>query len=554
MVQIKKSYTNDHYIAKKDVQYIRKGPLQTQYKNFTKGINATGDNVSFSALDPPIHSLLSRQIMLSCYMRVDVVAAANGVAPVVLTDFFPRSYPLNRAISNIRLAINGRNITANVGKNLDAMAYYNNSLEDRVINYNSVEVDRVHDYTSYTDSALDPGNDANLNKRSFEVVKILNETNGVAGAKSKASILVKLTEPLVLPLLKYSHYQDEEMGSFFNITNLAIDINFHTGKELTRRILGSNKEITEGESQPLAAPGAQTVSQVLFATNSGATDKAQIQCRIRTATPNTEAGLKLLPKFDQNCYYNYLYHQEKARETKAIAGIDVNSLDPKLVSTPIIFNNFVLGAMFDQLYIYGRLTESDPLFRLTDANSFCRITGCTITLGNDPSNFTTYLEEDLYRICAKNGLKFGRGKLTLTGKGNITDVGPPVVRGNRWDPGMGTILCLRPEDFNLPVDFSGGIGENMNISITIHVTGLHKDVGLRNYEFIAQTAHKSVLSVSNAQSEDRQVQFSKEQVLAAPIETESHVFSKALSGGGKRIGGNCSGGAQVTVENLEELM
>jgi hypothetical protein len=213
--------------------------------------------------------------------------------------------------------------------------------------------------------------------------------------------------------------------------------------------------------------------------------------------------------------------------------------------------------MFSILYVYGRLREdiggANP-FKLTDANQFARIERIRITIGNNTANLNTYQHENLFRIMMKNGYKFSMGKFTL----DYTPYTDEIRQNKRVIPGTGTLLALRPDDLEMPVDLSEMAKVNLGVDIEVDIRGLHSGIAERDYEIIATTSTRNMLSISNAESRDESVTLTSTQIMNAPVTNTPILRSKALTGGsckgGRRVAGSTSGGQEISLKDLKTML
>jgi len=574
--KVSKSYTPEFYVQKDQTTHVSKGALQTRYDEKSVGITASGASVNFSGIDPPVDSVLSRNFELTAYMRLDLVSFDSGTGANApdFSKFFPRSNCLNRAIDSIKLTLNNINITSAISDNLDCINYYDSTLQDRQLNFMNDEIDKIQDYEEFAGSILSPGNFSNVNARKFEVMSIFKEADGKLAATAPVtvndthgvtSVVLKITENIRLPLLKYRYMDQEEISGFYNISQVSMNLNFFTGDELMKRMIGT--ELADTEYAPIGMSSVQddvkllTNSRLLFCSNTGSvTGNPNLYLRLKYTTPDVVALNKLLPARDQKAFYEYEYLQEKARQHVILPGVSytpVIGADGKSnfnteSGTDVSFNNFILGVMPSKIFIYGKLRDSEK--RLTDADAYARILSINVVLANDTANFSTAKYQDLYKIMVKNGFKYEYGKFTLIRKPiNSIGAGGAGDTGYMINTGMGTVLKLFAHDFNLPADLGESVVANLNMTVKIKVKALHSGTANRTYDFVVITSNKTMLGTSYTSSVDQAVMVSKNELLNAGTATSAVIPSKQLTGG-KRLGGKSSGGKEITLKGLENML
>jgi hypothetical protein len=160
----------------------------------------------------------------------------------------------------------------------------------------------------------------------------------------------------------------------------------------------------------------------------------------------------------------------------------------------------------------------------------------------------------------RNGFAYEYGKFTLTQR-PVNSFGDAVGNSSQFiiNPGMGTVLKLFAHDFDLPMDLGESVVANLNMTVSINVTALHNEAfpivvaDNRTYEFVVITSNKQTLAASYLGTSDQAVMITKDQLMNASIESKPMQESKQLTGG-KRLGGKSSGGKEITLKGLENML
>ena len=466
--------------------------------------SATNSSHTYSVQVPSEQTVIGREVMWSSTVQFKITGTpANTEYLVDYGDteaFAP--FPLNQMVETLSSTINNNTVSMNVK---DMIAPLLRLHDQRELNrYNGLTPTQVDTYKHYDDANGKTNNplgnygnatdNDNLPRGAFKIESISGNTVGDGTASKTVLLTVKFTEPLLSSPWLFANPSENNQG-MYGIQNLSFQMNLD---QSCKRVWRTSRN----------------VSNLNVSVNSWSDSKL-------TFTYLTPHPSSLLPARNVCPYYNmerFIYNQYNSVSFGQTATLQSPTLQ--------------LNSIPDKIYIVARKRMTTQSY--TDTDSFMAIEGISINFNNSSGLGSSFTQQDLYKITAKNNVNqtwqefSGYANGAMSG-GNITQV-----------PTTGSVLCLGfGTDIQLNEDYlaQGSLG-SYQLSIKVDVRNQNVDAGasdVNNYipELMIITQTSGVMVLEKGTCSTYLGLLTKSDVLDASTQAPTSISGvKRLVGGG----------------------
>lgn len=408
--------------------------------------SATNSSHTYSVQVPSEQTVIGREVMWSSTVQFKITGTpANTEYLVDYGDteaFAP--FPLNQMVETLSSTINNNTVSMNVK---DMIAPLLRLHDQRELNrYNGLTPTQVDTYKHYDDANGKTNNplgnygnatdNDNLPRGAFKIENISGNTAGDGTASKTVLLTVKFTEPLLSSPWLFANPSENNQG-MYGIQNLSFQMNLD---QSCKRVWRTSRNISDLN----VSVNAWSDSKLTFT----------------YLTPHPSS---LLPSRNVCPYYNmerFIYNQYSTVVHGQVATLQSPTLQ--------------LNSIPDKIYIVARKRMTTQSY--TDTDSFMAIEGISINFNNSSGLGSSFTQQDLYKITAKNSVnqtwqEFSGYANGMMSGGNITQV-----------PTTGSVLCLGfGTDIQLNEDYlaQGSLG-SYQLSIKVDVRNQNVDSGIND--------------------------------------------------------------------------
>jgi hypothetical protein len=553
--QINKAYNHRYNMKYDPVVNVLKSGTTMRYQEETSAISSS---TTFEKLNPPnSKSLVSKRILLETYIKIPYQSGAvnTGVktdaAKGFLQDIRFRKNFLNRQIRNAYLMLNGETFSHQIEKTVDL---YDQTGEDYNERYyaglhNSGNADMVADMSKLTLPAGIVDTDTNISTtaRRYEFVLFKVTKIREAAVKEEGFLVFKVSEYLRHYMTDFNNLNCDDKQAWYNITSFKLNLDINSTLTLDN-ILSSSA----GTEIVLGKEGDNINVLPSFCDATGNDAVQNITARVFFETPSLEAETSLLPRFDQSVFYQNLNPVFRTPKTVSLTGIPTFSGLLEAITSPfgdpveVQLDNFQLNSIPEYIVVRAFVkskTRAEP-------DVHAHIDRCSILLGNDDSNLRSFTGIELWKMSAKNGLKYSyqqqKPALTANATG-LHNVG-----------GMGSLLIIHSSDLNLPANISSGVSLNTNLQINLTLRGNHTGAQAKDYEVLVTLMERELLEIKSGSASRSKNLISADELMATPPKDKALTYSGGsdykMKIGGFKIGGRMKGGATMSLSDLADTV
>jgi len=466
--------------------------------------SATNSSHTYSVQVPSEQTVIGREVMWSSTVQFKITGTALQNEYLVdygNTEAFA-PFPMNQMVETLSSTINNNTVSMNVK---DMIAPLLRLHDQRELNrYNGLTPTMVDTYKHYDDANAKKNNplgnygDAtdndNLPRGAFKIESVSGNTVGDGNTVKTVLLTVKFTEPLLSSPWLFANPSENNQG-IYGIQNLSFQMNLD---QSCKRVWRTSRSVANLN----VSVNAWSDSKLIF-------------------TYLTPSPSSLLPSRNVCPYYNmerFIYNQYNTVAFGHTATLQSPTLQ--------------LNSIPDKIYIVARKRMTTQSYNDTD--SFMAIEGISINFNNSSGLGSSFTQQDLYKITAKNNLNLSWQEFTgyangaMSG-GNITQV-----------PTTGSVLCLGfGTDIQLNEDYlaQGSLG-SYQLSIKVDVRNQNIDAGtgdVNNYipELMIITQTSGVMVLEKGTCSTYLGLLTKSDVLDASTQQPTSISSvKRLVGGG----------------------
>ena len=466
--------------------------------------SATNSSHTYSVQVPSEQTVIGREVMWSSTVQFKITGTPANTEYLVdygNTEAFA-PFPLNQMVETLSSTINNNTVSMNVK---DMIAPLLRLHDQRELNrYNGLTPTMVDTYKHYDDANGKTNNplgnygnatdNDNLPRGSFQIESISGNTSGDGTTAKTVYLTVKFTEPLLSSPWLFANPSENNQG-MYGIQNLSFQMNLD---QSCKRVWRTSRAIAD----------------LNVSVNSWSDSKL-------TFTYLTPHPSDLLPSRNVCPYYNmerFIYNQYNTINFGATATLQSPTLQ--------------LNSIPDKIYLVVRKRMTTQSYNDTD--SFLAIQGISINFNNSSGLGSSFTQQDLFKITAKNGVNqswqefSGKANGAMSG-GNLTQI-----------PTTGSVLCLAfGTDIQLNEDYlaQGSLG-SYQLSIKVDIQNQNVDAGtgnVNNYipELMIITQTSGVMVLEKGTCSTFLGLLTKGDVLDASTQAPSSISGvKRLVGGG----------------------
>jgi hypothetical protein len=548
---INKAYNPKYNMSFDNIVNIYKSGTTMRYQDESSVISSS---TTFEKLNAPnSKTLFSKRILLQGFIKVKYESKAvdegyktSKAAAEILSNLRFRKNVLNRQIRNGYLQLNGETFSHQIHRSVDMYDLTGDDYENRYYGelHNSGNADLVSAFTSLVLPAgvVDTNPNIDTTLRRPELVSFTITQKATGSLKEQGEFVFRVSEYLKHYMCDFNSLNCEEKSAWYNLTsfklNLDIDDSLTLDKVLsTASIDGSLIKFTEAK----------------WCKEDGGISNPPLTARVFFETPTLEAETALLPRYDQSTFYYSLNPVFKTPQTVSLTGLpafsdNVGTVNVLATSKDIQVDNYNINSIPE--YIVIRAFKKTKT--ATDPDVHAIIDGVTILLGNDDSNLRSFKDIELWKMSAKNGLKYGYDKQR------------PVMVADNIDlkntGGMGSMVIIHSSDLNLPANISSAVSINTNLQIELKLRGNHSGTGAQDYEVLVTLLEREVLEIkSGSAGRSKNIVSADEVMASAPQDNKTLMPYRGgardykMKIGGYKIGG-MKGGATMSLSDLADTV
>ena len=408
--------------------------------------SATNSSHTYSVQVPSEQTVIGREVMWSSTVQFKITGTPANTEYLVdygNTEAFA-PFPLNQMVETLSSTINNNTVSMNVK---DMIAPLLRLHDQRELNrYNGLTPTMVDTYKHYDDANGKTNNplgnygnatdNDNLPRGSFQIESISGNTSGDGTTAKTVYLTVKFTEPLLSSPWLFANPSENNQG-MYGIQNLSFQMNLD---QSCKRVWRTSRNITNLD----------------VSVNSWSDSKL-------TFTYLTPHPSDLLSSRNVCPYYNmerFIYNQYNTINYGATATLQSPTLQ--------------LNSIPDKIYLVVRKRMTTQSYNDTD--SFLAIQGISINFNNSSGLGSSFTQQDLFKITAKNGVNQSWQEFSGKANGAMSNESLTQI------PTTGSVLCLAfGTDIQLNDDYlaQGSLG-SYQLSIKVDIQNQNVDAGTGN--------------------------------------------------------------------------
>jgi hypothetical protein len=379
--------------------------------------------------ESPLYGL-SRKWNFKLPVTIDFTGNSNDASRNLLQSGYDafRSFPIQSIIRSLTIGLNNQQRSIDLNTVFKPLAFYHNNnrnLGERNMSKVPTYLDQSQEYSQLEGAIRNPLNsyyDSNardsMGRGAFPYDSFSNTT-------TTAQIVATLENNLCISPLQFG--SNEEIEDFIGVQNISITVTYDSNLSKIWSHSSASSSTISTVTITLGIPTLEIVYKIPFDTMS-------------------------IPK---QMPYSYNEIIEYITTSPILLGSGVQQT--------LTLNNIQLTAIPRFIYIWGQKSVNDQTY--TDTDSFLSIENINIAWQGQTGLFSEASQQQLYDICAKNGVDFNysqwSGKALRSYVGNQTD----IIRG------PASVLCLEfGTDIQLNEGECVGMRGTYNLRVTVSAT------------------------------------------------------------------------------------
>lgn len=423
--------------------------------------------IQFSCPTPTEHSEIDRQIQLLCPVRLsfsmeDVPATTYLLQPNLCNL---RSYPVQKAMSQINLTLNNHTMRISMGSVLSAIEHFNTTPGLKNLEYSTSATYGTCQAQAFSD--LPQGSRSGLavytdsisgiapQSYPFTVVSQTTPVGPSAGTATAVIDFVSIESVFLSPL--YWGKSEDNSHALSGIR--TIDVSFLFQPNAGFRMFAIDKD---DASFPLGS-GAITVTEQYSFTASDHFSYPELEPKllVQYLTPQN-----VLPRNYKSIHPYYQISDYSNLHNSAIGA---------LASDVVKSSEITLTRMPTKLFVFARRPDTVFSSNPFHPDSFCAITNLNV-YWNTRSCLSSCHQSQLYNISVANGLQMDY--TSWSGMGINRSVAAPnfgVAGDASQYGGTGSVICIDPLDLGITADMSQNPEHQLNIQVNATVKNISAD-------------------------------------------------------------------------------
>lgn len=401
--------------------------------------NPSTSSIQFNSINPPsANTIIDRRVMVRAAFRLTFTGtdvpvgqrlfSTDGIAnPPILDPVTglptivpgvggltgrvdaPRAYPLSQMLQSIIVKLNGQNYTQTINDYIEPLMRYS-SYRDVAEEDWSLTPNMPDYYKDYADAIpYGFGKDCLGNygvspyrtgRGGFYGINVVSQTVSANPLENQTSVVdVEFTEPLFISPLAFGK---KCQRGFLGVDTMQVTLNIDSqwyNRVWSHDATSSGKTIKNiALSYKVTTPDFATKPEIMFT----------------YLTPQSE-----LPKENLYPYHSIIDYIDD----------NVVTVGPG-VTKDITINNIQLSAIPQRIYLIAR--RSNAVKTYNDTDTYARLKGLSILFANRGGRLSSATEQQLYKMCVRNGLK---------------------MSWSEWTKHVGSVMCV---DFSKDIAMTNG--------------------------------------------------------------------------------------------------
>ena len=442
---------------------VVKGGSNLDYRQITTN-NVSSSSISFSVQSPGYNLYLDRRMQLTLPVRCTFTATGLDAGVFLLNpnQCCVRSWPLQKCIESLSITINNQNVSIVPSDIMSCIEHFN--LREDLLN---VDMSKTPTYGAQSQDFSDlfgsnrsqmalyaDGQDISNIGFPFTIVSQTNDAAGPGASTAISVVDILVTEPLFLSPLYWGAISGSDMA-LRGVQSMDVTMNFSSGA--ANRIMA-----IDNVSVGVAFAPATWSSSVQFnnfsPTFSYSSNQPLLQLCYITPQLTDQSS-------DMNRVLSYPYWSVDRSPT------DLPAIAPG-ASTTVTNNQVQLNTIPTKIYLFIRDRNADLQANPFTPDTFCAINQVQVQWGTMGTKLGSASQQQLFDLAVKNGFVGNYASWSGTKLNKNALASANFGKAAEQYSGLGSIICLTPDDLGLgPLEAAGKL-EQFSVQFTVNYTNV----------------------------------------------------------------------------------